>query len=132
MELTITDLKIELSTENLSQIRIKARSMFDKFLDQVQVIKITVDDVNGPKGGKDKLCKIVIYSKCMPDVIITDSQYSAVAAVNFALSRAKMTFLKKIKRKQKNYPTWIPKTDIELSKLVELERHQLIVNYYDH
>jgi hypothetical protein len=128
MELTITDLKIELSTENLSQIRIKALNMFDKFYDQVQVIKITVDDVNGPKGGKDKNCKVVIYSKGMPDIVITDSQLSALSAVNLALSRAKMTFLKKIKRKQKNFPSWSPKTDIELSKLVELERHQLLVS----
>jgi putative sigma-54 modulation protein len=128
MELTITDLKIELSTENLSHIRQKILSMFNKFCDRVQVIKVTIDDVNGPKGGKDKYCRVVIYSKGMPDIVITDNQTSVMSAVNIALSRAKLSFLKKVKRQQKNYPAWSPKNDIELSKLVELERNELIFN----
>ncbi|MFT7007117.1 MAG: putative sigma-54 modulation protein [Colwellia sp.] len=128
MELTITDLKIELSTENLSHIRQKTLSMFNKFCDRVQVIKVTIDDVNGPKGGKDKHCRVVIYSKGMPDIVITDNQTSVMSAVNIALSRARLSFLKKVKRQQKNYPVWSPKNDIELSKLVELERNELIFN----
>ena len=128
MELTITDLKIELSTENLSRIRKKTLSMFSKFCERVQVIKVTIDDVNGPKGGKDKHCRVVIYSKGMPDIVITDNQTSVMSAVNIALSRARLSFLKKVKRQQKNYPTWSPKNDIELSKLVELERNKLIFN----
>ncbi|MBA6336055.1 MULTISPECIES: hypothetical protein [unclassified Colwellia] len=128
MELTITDLKIELSSENLSHIRDKARHMFNKFYDRVQVIKVTIDDINGPKGGKDKHCRVVIYSKGMPDIVVTDNQSSVMSAVNIALSRARASFLKKVKRQQKNYPTWSPKSDIELSKRVELERIELMVN----
>jgi putative sigma-54 modulation protein len=129
MELTITDLNTELSTDNLSQIREKSHSLFNKFDEKIQVIKITIDDLNGPKGGKDKHCKVVIYSANMPDIIITDSQGLAMSAINIALSRARLSFLKKAKRKQKNYPIWSQKNDIELSKLVELERNQLFVNY---
>jgi putative sigma-54 modulation protein len=128
MELTITDLKMELSTENLSHIQKKILSMFSKFCERVQVIKVTIDDVNGPKGGKDKHCRVVIYSKGMPDIVITDNQTSVMSAVNIALSRARLSFLKKVKRKQKNYPVWSAKNDIELSKLVELERNKLIFN----
>jgi hypothetical protein len=129
MELTITDLNAELSTDNLSQVREKAHSLFNKFDEKIQVIKITIDDINGPKGGKDKHCKVVIYTSNMPDIIITDSQILAMSAINTALSRARLSFLKKAKRKQKNYPIWSQKNDIELSKLVELERNQLFVNY---
>jgi putative sigma-54 modulation protein len=89
---------------------------------------VTIDDVNGPKGGKDKHCRVVIYSKGMPDIVITDNQTSVMSSVNIALSRAKLSFLKKVKRQQKNYPAWSPKNDIELSKLVELERNELIFN----
>ncbi|MFT6900183.1 MAG: putative sigma-54 modulation protein [Colwellia sp.] len=128
MELTITNLKIELSTENLLQIRQKTRRMFNKFYDRVQVIKVTIDDINGPRGGKDKNCRVVIYSKGMPDIVVSDNQNSVMLAVNIALSRARLSFLKKVKRQQKNYPTWSPKNDIELSTRVELERMELIVN----
>ena len=128
MELTITNLNIELSNDNISRIKQKTRRMFNKLYDQVKSIKVTLNDVNGPKGGKDKHCKVVIYTKGMSDIVITDNQISVMSAVNIALSRARLSLLKKIKRKQKNHPSWSPKGDIELSTLIELERNDLIVN----
>jgi len=128
MELTITDLTLELSSENLTQVTQKTHHLFDKFCDNVQVIKIIIDDVNGPKGGKDKYCRVVIYSKGMPDIVITDNQTLVMSAVNIALSRARLSFLKKNKRKQKNYPSLTPKNNVELSQLIELERNGLSLN----
>ena len=109
MELTITDLNVELSNENLSRVKQKARHMFSKIGDSVQKIKVIIDDINGPKGGKDKHCRVVIQTIGMPDIVITDNQTSTMTAVNIALSRAKNTLLRKVKRKQKNQPIWVPK-----------------------
>lgn len=109
MELVITDLNTGLSNENLSRIRQKIRRMFSKFCNSIKVIKVTIDDINGPKGGKDKNCRIIIHTKGMPDIVITDNQTSVISAVNISLSRARVTLLRKVKRKQKNTPVWIEK-----------------------
>lgn len=127
MELTITNINIDLTSQNIERIKQKTRRMFHKLYDQVQLIKVTLNDVNGPKGGKDKHCKVVILAKGMRDIVIKDSQTSIMSAVNIALSRARLCLVKKVKRKQKNYPDWSPKDNIELSTLLELERNNLVV-----
>lgn len=120
MELTITDLNTGLSNENLSRIKQKTRRMFDKFCHSINTIKVTIDDVNGPKGGEDKHCRVVIHTIGMPDVVITDNQTSVMSAVNISLSRARIALLRKVKRKQKSAPVWIETPlDEELKKYVD-------------
>lgn len=104
MELAITHLKVDISPENLSRIKQKAQRMFDRICDHIESIKVTIDDINGPKGGKDKHCRVVIHSKGIPAIVITDNQSSVMSAVNIALSRARTSLLRKVKRKQKNQP----------------------------
>ncbi|MEW6991859.1 hypothetical protein AADZ91_14380 [Colwelliaceae bacterium 6441] len=110
MELSITDLNVDLSSEAIHRIRQKTRRMFSKIYDRVQAIKVTLDDINGPRGGKDKHCRVVILTKGMPDIVITDNQTSIMTAVNIALSRARLTLLRKIKRRQKNLTSLKPKS----------------------
>ena len=104
MELTITNLNVDLSSQSLISIRQKTGRMFNKINDNVQRIKIVINDINGPKGGRDKQCRIIVHTKGMPDIIITDNQTTVMAAVNIALSRVRVTLLAKVKRKQKNKP----------------------------
>lgn len=121
MELTITDLNTGLSNENLLRIQQKARRMFDKFHHRINTLKVTIDDINGPRGGKDKHCRVVIHTTGMPDIVITDNQTSVMSAVNISLSRARAALLRKVKRKQKNTPAWVAKPlDDDLQKYLDL------------
>ena len=121
MELTITDLNTGLSNENLLRIQQKTRRIFDKLCHRGSSIKVTLDDTDGPGGGKDKHCRVVVHAIGMPDVVITDNQTSVMSAVNTSLSRAKITLLRKVKRKQKNTPVWAEKPlDAELQKYMDL------------
>ena len=113
MELTVTNLNIDLCHENRSLIRQKTRQTFNKVCHSVQRIKVIINDINGPKGGKDKHCRVIIYAKGMPDIIITDNQTTVMAAVNIALSRARVTLLRKVKRKQKYQPNRVSKYLVE-------------------
>lgn len=126
MEITVTNLNAELSTDNISRIRQKTQRMFNRVCDSILRIKVTIDDVNGPKGGKDKHCRVVIYSNGISDVVISDNQTTVMSAVSIALSRARLSLLKKIKRKQKNFASFSEKGEVELSTLIELERHELV------
>lgn len=120
MELTITDLNVGLSNESIVRIKQKTRRIFGKISDSVKAINVTIDDVNGPKGGKDKKCRIVIHTKGMPNIVITDNQASVMSAVNISLSRAKMALIRKVKRKQKNTPVFTEKEqDEELRKYLD-------------
>ena len=109
MELTITDLNVGLSNESISSIRDKAQNMRSKICDSVKTVKVTITDINGPKGGKDKSCRVVIQSKGLPDIVVSDNQTNVTSAVNKSLSRAKEALVRKVKRKQKNAPVWTAK-----------------------
>ncbi|MDO7086500.1 hypothetical protein WNY51_08890 [Pseudocolwellia sp. AS88] len=114
MELTITDLNVDINSENMSLIREKTRKVFNKVCGNIQKVTITINDINGPKGGKDKLCKVVLFVRGMPDIVVTDNQSSVSSAVNVALSRARVTLIKKLKRKQKNMPNLALKGEPEV------------------
>ncbi len=109
MELTINNKNLDLTNENIARITQKTRRMFNKVSDKIQKINVTLNDVNGPKGGKDKRCQVVIQTVGMSDVVINDSQTSIGSAVSIALSRARITLIRKIKNKQKNMPVFIEK-----------------------
>ena len=102
MDLTITNLNVDISGENVSRIKQKAQRMFSSVCESVQVMKIILDDINGPKGGKDKHCRVIIHAKGMPEIVVTDNQSSVMSAVNIALTRARTALLRKVKRKQKS------------------------------
>lgn len=106
MELTITDLNVEMTNENKKQIKQKTHKVFERFYENIQKVTLTLNDVNGPKGGDDKVCKVVIHTRGMPDIVVTDNKSVAMSAVNTALSRARSTLIKKLKRKQKNMPAY--------------------------
>ncbi len=121
MELTITDLNTGLSNENLLRIQQKIGRVFDKLCHNVNSIKVTLDDINGPRGGKDKHCRVVIHTIGIPDIVITDNQSSVMSAVNISLSRARLALLRKVKRQQKNTPAWVAKPlDEDLQKYLDL------------
>ena len=113
MELSVTGLNIDLTNESRTDIKQKTRQMFTKVCDSIQRIKVVINDINGPRGGKDMHCRVIIYAKGMPDIVVSDNQTTVLAAVNIALSRAKTTLLRKVKRKQQNQPNRMSKHLVE-------------------
>jgi hypothetical protein len=109
MELIVKDLNVGLSNDNVLRIQERTRSMFNKISDSVKKVKVTLNDINGPRGGRDKNCRVVIQLKGIPDIIITDNQTSVMSAVNRCLSKAKVALVRKVKRKQKLKPIWTQK-----------------------
>lgn len=115
MELTVTDLNVDLSKKSKRQIRHKIRRMFERVCDKVYAIKVVINDINGPKGGMDKICRVIIRAKGSKDVIVTVNKESSMAAVHTALSRARATLLKKVKRDNK-----LKHQSVKGSRLLEL------------
>jgi putative sigma-54 modulation protein len=104
MELAINASNIEMSKETISQIKEKSRKVFARISDYILAVKLTIEDVNGPKGGIDKKCVVVVHCYGMPTVVASNNQQSSVGAVNLALTKARTALIKKIKRNQCNRP----------------------------
>lgn len=61
---------------------------------------ITLSDVNGPKGGVDKKCQIVIIPTGMKPIVVSDKQDNLRGAIDRCLFRASQCLHRKLRHKQ--------------------------------
>ena len=67
---------------------------------RVKRVEVTIVDVNGPRGGLDKSCRIVVRGRSFEDVCVQAIDAVAEAAVSAAAERAGRTVTRKIERQR--------------------------------
>lgn len=67
---------------------------------RIQRIVLRLSDINGPRGGTDKRCRIQLMLTGMSDVMIEDTKVDLYLAIDRAIHRAKHTVLRKIDRQK--------------------------------
>ena len=65
---------------------------------KLPLIHLRLDDVNGPKGGVDKVCRIQIPVAGGKPVVIEETQTDMVTAIDRAIERAARTISRRIER----------------------------------
>lgn len=66
----------------------------------VQRIVVRLSDINGPRGGEDKRCHLLVVLAGLPDVVLEDTQADLYFAIDRAADRAGRTVMRKLDRKQ--------------------------------
>ena len=91
MRLIITGKKVELGEALREHIERRVYFALSRFSPRISRISVTVEDVNGPRGGIDKRCCIVVKLDRVEElqVEITDADvYDAVAAAADRVGRS--------------------------------------------
>ncbi len=65
---------------------------------EVRSITVCLTDVNGPRGGNDKRCRIQIPMAGLPDVVIEDEESDLYLAINSAADRTERTMARRLAR----------------------------------
>lgn len=86
------------SLHHYSERRI--RFALTRFEDHIQRISMWLSDVNGPRGGRDKHCRLQIVLAGKTSVIIEDTQANLHVAINRTIERACRSLVRKLDRKQ--------------------------------
>jgi putative sigma-54 modulation protein len=68
--------------------------------DRLRRVVIRLSDINGPRGGEDKLCHIHVVLPGMSDVIIEDTENDMYAAIDRATDRASTVVNRKVSRRK--------------------------------
>lgn len=75
----------------------KRLGKFDRFVERTSV---RVEDINGPRGGVDKRCRVKIALRGLPSVVVEEHHYSPRAAIDLAFDGIERTVRRTIERRR--------------------------------
>lgn len=91
---------VELREDDLRYIRRKLGMKLGKFADSIERVSIRLEDINGPRGGVDQLCRIKVMLIGLPTVIIEKQAHAINVAVDGALDVAQKSVRREVQRRR--------------------------------
>ena len=89
MQMDITAEDLSLTDSLRAHIERRIRSAVGRCAPRVRTVRIRCSDINGPRGGADKQCKIRATLAPRGELVITDSDRDLYATINRSASRLK-------------------------------------------
>jgi len=80
-------------------IRRKLGMKLGKFARAIERVSVRVRDVNGPRGGVDKLCAIKVVLVRLPSVVVEQQHASLQGAMDGALRRVAVAVRRSVQRR---------------------------------
>ena len=100
MKITIRARKLELSDAVRDQMIRRTRFALARLSLAVRAVEITLADVNGPRGGADKLCRVRVRGPRLRPIVIEQAGADPLATVSEAVDRAARTTLRELDRRR--------------------------------
>jgi putative sigma-54 modulation protein len=98
MNVEVRQHRVELRNSLVDSIRRHIAADLGRFEHMIKRVCVRVADINGPRGGEDKSCRIQVHLKRSPSVIIEDRGVSVLAAIGRAVGRVDMAVSRSIDR----------------------------------
>ena len=87
----------------------RVRCHLGRFGEDISGVLVRIVDINGPRGGIDKLCQITVRGPRLGFAIREDLSDSALSAVNLAAGRVSYAVgreLERLRRRHQRAPFW--------------------------
>jgi ribosome-associated translation inhibitor RaiA len=89
MELSIRTRSVELTDALRDLVTRRLELALDAWGDRITDVRVYLMDVNGPRGGVDKLCQLSVHVHGAGDLVVRESGTTIAAAFNRAVRRLK-------------------------------------------
>ncbi|MFY4728890.1 HPF/RaiA family ribosome-associated protein [Nitrospira sp. BLG_2] len=93
-------LGIDLSKDQRAYIRQRLSRKLKKFADAIERVSVRVKDVNGPRGGTDKVCRIKVVLSNLPSVVFEAQDAALDVAVGSALDGTERAVRRSVQRRR--------------------------------
>ena len=100
MKIKIQARDIALTSDLKAYVKRSIKYALGSRYDSIKHIIVTLSDINGPKGGEDKRCKVLIKLDGTKDIVIDDKQTHLHSAIDVATERASLAVTRRIGRLQ--------------------------------
>lgn len=104
MNVTVETQHVSLPRHADRSIVERAQSVFSRLAFRITHLTITLKDINGPRGGKDKICVVRAQLIDGGEILVVDRSTRLRHAVTGGFKRAKLLVSKEIKRRQQRRP----------------------------
>lgn len=91
---------VELGPDDRAYIRRKLGMKLGKFATSIERVSVRVKDVNGPRGGVDKSCRIKVVLSGLPSVLFASQNASLHAAADAALAGVERVVRRTLQRRR--------------------------------
>ena len=81
-------------------LRSKLGTMLGKFAHAIERVSVRIKDVNGPRGGVDKICRIKVALSGLPSVVVEQQHASLQLAIDGALRRTERAVRQSVQRRR--------------------------------
>ena len=68
--------------------------------DHIRRVEMRLSDINGPRGGADKRCSIVVTLESLPEVVIEDIESDLYVAIDRAADRSSRAVARCLERRR--------------------------------
>ena len=88
MNVLVRTQNVSLTPDIRNYLKRRLEFSLGKRSDSIHVVKVALSDINGPKGGQDKRCKLKVIISKLPPIFIKDTHESIYSAIDSACDRA--------------------------------------------
>jgi ribosome-associated translation inhibitor RaiA len=92
--------EVDLDDDDLDYIRQRLGMKLGKFASSIERVTVRVKDINGDRGGIDKVCNIKVVVSGLPSVVVEGRSDSIRAAVNSALAAVERAVRRVVQRRR--------------------------------
>ncbi len=102
MQIFIQTQGFDLSAGLREHVERRIHFALDRASQRVRKVSIRLSDLNGPRGGEDKRCRIQVVIPGAADVLIEDTDPDLYVAIDRAADRAGRTLARQVARQREH------------------------------
>ena len=100
MKLSLSGRNLKLGDAMREHIERRVYFALSRFSPRVARVAVTVEDINGPRGGIDKRCRILVKLDRMEELRVESTDSEVYAAVAVAVDRMGRSVQRKVERRR--------------------------------
>lgn len=98
MQIEIWGREIQMSERLHDHIERRVHFALERFAERIRKVRVQVRDLNGPRGGVDKSCQLVISLVPAATVVLETRDSNIYAAIDCLAGRAATSVVRRLKR----------------------------------
>jgi hypothetical protein len=102
MRMMIRDRGVKMTAEAQERIERSVRAALDRFERRIKTVTIGLTDLNGPRGGVDKRCRVEVALEPSRVVFVQEDGQDLVATVHAAADRVGFAVARTLQRDRRS------------------------------